>query len=132
MPNISFKVIQFTDSDSDNTHVRLITLPGPPVTVKDDNNGLGVHSVVGSKEIRHFRSYSRNFSLALDSHESRSEVQDTPNQQVAQLSQRDRATHELLRFAKLRSGIFEPPFWGHRGNVGASLYVVGRSVIDFL
>ena len=32
--------------------------------------------------------------------------------QVAQLSQRDRATHELLRFAKLRSGIFEPPFWG--------------------
>jgi len=31
-------------------------------------------------------------------------------EQVAQLSQRDRATHELLRFAKLRSGIFEPPF----------------------
>jgi len=28
-------------------------------------------------------------------------------QQVAQLSQRDRATHELLRFAKLQSGIFE-------------------------
>ena len=35
-----------------------------------------------------------------------------PFVQVAQLSQRDRATHELLRFAiaKLRSGIFEPPF----------------------
>jgi len=33
---------------------------------------------------------------------------------------RDRATHELLRFAKLRSGIFEPPFWGLRGNVDAS------------
>jgi len=32
--------------------------------------------------------------------------------QVAQLLQRDRATHALLRFAKLRSGIFEPPFWG--------------------
>jgi len=30
--------------------------------------------------------------------------------QVAQLSQRESATHELLRFAKLRSGIFEPPF----------------------
>jgi len=29
--------------------------------------------------------------------------------QVAQLSQRDRVTHELLRFTKLRSGIFEPP-----------------------
>jgi len=28
-------------------------------------------------------------------------------------------THEL-RFAKLRSGIFEPPFWGPRGNVDAS------------
>jgi len=28
--------------------------------------------------------------------------------------------HELLRFAKLRSGIFEPPFWGLRGNVDAS------------
>jgi len=40
--------------------------------------------------------------------------------QVAQLSQRDRATHELLRFAKLRSGIFEPPFWGLRRNVDAS------------
>jgi len=40
--------------------------------------------------------------------------------QVAQLSQRDRATHELLRFAKLRSGIFEPPFWGLRGYVDAS------------
>jgi len=34
------------------------------------------------------------------------------SKQVAQLSQRDRATHELLPFAKLRSGIFEPPFWG--------------------
>ena len=34
-----------------------------------------------------------------------------PFVKVAQLSQRDRATHELLRFAKLRSGIFEPPFW---------------------
>ena len=42
-------------------------------------------------------------------------------QQVFQLSQRDRATHELLRFAKLRSGIFEPPFWGGlSGNVDAS------------
>jgi len=40
--------------------------------------------------------------------------------QVAQLSQRDRATHELLRFAKLRIEIFEPPFWGLRGNVDAS------------
>ena len=33
-------------------------------------------------------------------------------EQVAQHSQRDRATHELLRFAKLRSVIFEPPFGG--------------------
>ena len=40
--------------------------------------------------------------------------------QVAQLSQRDRATHEFRRFAKLRSGIFEPPFWWLRGNVDAS------------
>jgi len=40
--------------------------------------------------------------------------------QVAQLWQRDRATHELLPFAKLRSGIFEPPFWGLRRNVDAS------------
>jgi len=40
--------------------------------------------------------------------------------QVAQLSQRDRAMHELLRFVKLRSGSFEPPFWGLRGNVDAS------------
>jgi len=40
-------------------------------------------------------------------------------QQVAQLSQRDRATHELLRFAKLRSEIFKPPFGGLRGKVGA-------------
>jgi len=32
--------------------------------------------------------------------------------QVAELSQRDRATHDLSRFAKLRSGIFEPPFGG--------------------
>jgi len=32
--------------------------------------------------------------------------------QVAQLSQRDRATHELLRFAKLRSGILSHPFGG--------------------
>jgi len=32
--------------------------------------------------------------------------------QVAQLSQRDRTTHELLQFAKLRSEIFEPPLWG--------------------
>jgi len=40
--------------------------------------------------------------------------------QVAQLSQRNRVTHELLRFAKLRSGIFEPPFWGLRGSVDAS------------
>ena len=43
-----------------------------------------------------------------------------PFVQVAQLSQRDRATHELLRFAKLRSGIFEPPFWGLMGNVDPS------------
>ena len=42
-------------------------------------------------------------------------------EQVAQLSQRDRATHELLRFAKLRSGIFEPTFWGGlRANVDVS------------
>jgi len=27
--------------------------------------------------------------------------------------------HELLRFAKLRSGVFEPPFRGLRGKVGA-------------
>jgi len=40
--------------------------------------------------------------------------------QVAQISQRDRATHELLRYTKLRSVIFEPPFWGLRGNVDAS------------
>ena len=39
---------------------------------------------------------------------------------IAQLSQRDRSTHELLRFAKLLSGIFEPPFWGLRGNADAS------------
>ena len=37
------------------------------------------------------------------------------------MSQRDRATHEILRFAKLRSGIFEPPFFGGgRENVDAS------------
>ena len=41
-------------------------------------------------------------------------------EQVAQLLQRDRTTHELLRFAKLRSRIFERPFWGLRGNVDAS------------
>jgi len=43
-------------------------------------------------------------------------------QQVAQLSQRDRATLELLQFAKLRSGIFEPPFLrgAAYGNVDAS------------
>jgi len=35
---------------------------------------------------------------------------------IAQLSQRDRATHELLRFAKLRSAIFEPPFLGGGGS----------------
>jgi len=41
--------------------------------------------------------------------------------QVAGLSQRDRATHELLQFAKWQSGIFEPPFLGGlRGNVDAS------------
>jgi len=28
-------------------------------------------------------------------------------------------THELFRFAKLRSGIFEPPFGRLRGKVGA-------------
>jgi len=39
--------------------------------------------------------------------------------QVAQLSQRDLATHELLGFAKLRRGIFEPPFGGLRGKVRA-------------
>ena len=47
-------------------------------------------------------------------------LQQQIQRQVAQLSQRDRATHELLRFAKLRSGIFEPPFWRLMGNVGAS------------
>jgi len=47
-------------------------------------------------------------------------------QQVAQLSQRDRATHELLRFAKLRSGIFETPFWGLRGNVVVDASCVRR------
>jgi len=40
-------------------------------------------------------------------------------QQLAQLSQRDRATHELLQFAKLQSGIFEPPFGGLKGKIGA-------------
>jgi len=40
-------------------------------------------------------------------------------QQVAQISQRESATHELLRFAKLLSGIFEPPFGVLRENVGA-------------
>ena len=40
--------------------------------------------------------------------------------QVAQLSQRDSATHVLLQYTKLRSVIFEPPFWGLRGNVDAS------------
>jgi len=39
--------------------------------------------------------------------------------QVAQLLQRDRATHELLRFPKLRSAIFDSPFGGLRGKVGA-------------
>jgi len=42
------------------------------------------------------------------------------HKQVAQLSQRDRATHELLRFAKLWSGFFDLPFWGLRGNMDAS------------
>ena len=28
--------------------------------------------------------------------------------------------HELLPFAKLRNGIFEPPFWGLWGNVDGS------------
>ena len=50
--------------------------------------------------------------------------------QVAQLSRRDRATHELFRFAKLRSGIFEPPFRRLRGKVGA--LPVGKRLIDFL
>jgi len=45
---------------------------------------------------------------------------DAKRKKVVQLSQRDRATHELLRFAKLRSGIFEPAFRGLRGNVDAS------------
>ena len=36
------------------------------------------------------------------------------------IAERPRDAHELLRFAKLRSGIFEPPFWGLRGNVDAS------------
>jgi len=40
--------------------------------------------------------------------------------QVAQLSQRDHAMHELLRFAKLGSRILKPPFWGLRGNVDVS------------
>jgi len=44
----------------------------------------------------------------------------TQRTQVAQLSQSDRATQELLRFAKFRSGISEPPFWGLRENVDAS------------
>jgi len=47
-------------------------------------------------------------------------INEVQKRQVAQLSQRDCATHELLRFAKLRSGIFEPLFWGLRGNVGVS------------
>ena len=43
------------------------------------------------------------------------------NLQVAQLSQRDCATHELLPFAKLQSGILEPPFFGGlRRNADAS------------
>ena len=46
-------------------------------------------------------------------------VQQRKKKQVAQLSQKDRATHELLRFAKLRSGIFEPPFGVLREKVGA-------------
>jgi len=71
MPN-TVKVIKFTDIDSDNTHARLIALPGPPVTVKDDNNGIGVHNVVGGKEIRHFRSYSRNFGSRPSVHYFRS------------------------------------------------------------
>ena len=40
--------------------------------------------------------------------------------QVAQLLQRDPATHELFRFAKLRSGIFEATLLGLWGNVDAS------------
>jgi len=40
--------------------------------------------------------------------------------QVAQLSQRDRATHELLRFAKFEVEFLSHPFWGLRGNVFAS------------
>jgi len=35
--------------------------------------------------------------------------------QVAQLSERDCAMHKLLRFAKLKSEIFEPPFLGAQG-----------------
>jgi len=40
--------------------------------------------------------------------------------QVAQLWQRDRAMHALLRFTKLRSGVFEPLFGGLRSNVHTS------------
>ena len=39
-------------------------------------------------------------------------AENTGRKQVAQLSQWDRATHESLRFAKLRRGMFEPSFWG--------------------
>ena len=35
-----------------------------------------------------------------------------PRTQVAQILQRDHTKQELLRFAKLRSINFEPPFWG--------------------
>jgi len=50
----------------------------------------------------------------------------TIHKQVAQPSQRDRATHELLRFAKLQSGIFEPPSWGLTGNVVVDASCVRR------
>ena len=36
------------------------------------------------------------------------------------IAERPRDARVILRFAKLRSGIFEPPFWGLRENVDAS------------
>ena len=54
------------------------------------------------------------------------------SQQVAQLSQRDRATHEILRFAKSRSGMFEPPFGGLTGRYVLYLYPVGKRMIEHL
>ena len=36
------------------------------------------------------------------------------------MAERPRDARVILRFAKLRSGIFEPLFWGLRENVDAS------------